>query len=251
RVLPVGDPAGIPAHPPVPVLLQHPIGPDAPRAVHRPAVEDDLVRRVERGERLVDRVEVAGSRGPPPLAGGRGERHHELQPLPAFDLLSQFFSVDHVHGLLPLFRLSTIVRSTARYHTNGRAILSSMNRTSTVRKRRSDGERSRQAILYEAAQLATVDGLTGLSIGRLAEAVGMSKSGLFAHFGSKEELQLATIDTASEIFAAEVVDPALAEPSGIARLRALSDRFLEHVERKVFPGGCFFASVATEMDTHP
>src|SRR5215470_13186988 len=97
------------------------------------------------------------------------------------------------------------------------------------RKRRSDGERSRGAILDEAAQLATVEGLTGLSIGRLAEAVGMSKSGLFAHFGSKEELQLATIDTASEIFAAEVVDPALAEPSGIARLQALSDRFLGHV----------------------
>ena len=61
----------------------------------------------------------------------------------------------------------------------------------TVRKRRSDGQRSRTAILREAAQLATVEGITGLSIGRLAEAVGMSKSGLFAHFGSKEELQLA------------------------------------------------------------
>ena len=64
------------------------------------------------------------------------------------------------------------------------------------RKRRSDGERSRKAILQEAARLATVEGINGLSIGRLAEAVGMSKSGLFAHFGSKEELQLATIETA-------------------------------------------------------
>jgi AcrR family transcriptional regulator len=121
----------------------------------------------------------------------------------------------------------------------------------TTRKRRSDGERSRNAILYEAAQLATVEGLSGLSIARLADAVGMSKSGLFAHFGSKEELQLATIETATEIFADEVVRPALAAPPGIARLRAFADRFLDHVERQVFPGGCFFASVATEMDTHP
>jgi AcrR family transcriptional regulator len=123
--------------------------------------------------------------------------------------------------------------------------------TGTERKRRSDGERSRRAILDEAAKLATVEGLSGLSIGRLADAVGMSKSGLFAHFGSKEELQLATIERAGEIFAADVVDPALAESTGIGRLRALAERFLDHVERQVFPGGCFFASVATEMDTHP
>jgi AcrR family transcriptional regulator len=68
------------------------------------------------------------------------------------------------------------------------------------RKQRSDGERSRTAILDEAARLATVEGIGGLSLGRLAEAVGMSKSGLFAHFGSKEELQLATIETADSIF---------------------------------------------------
>ena len=119
------------------------------------------------------------------------------------------------------------------------------------RRRRSDGERSRSAILNEAAKLATVEGLSGLSIARLADAVGMSKSGLFAHFGSKEELQLATIETARDIFTAEVMEPALAEPTGIGRLRALSERFLDHVRRKVFPGGCFFASVAMEMDTRP
>jgi AcrR family transcriptional regulator len=123
--------------------------------------------------------------------------------------------------------------------------------TRSERKRRSDGERSRNAILYQAAQLATVEGLSGLSIARLADAVGMSKSGLFAHFGSKEELQLATIETASVVFADEVVVPSLVEPSGIGRLRALAERFLDHVERQVFPGGCFFASVAAEMDTHP
>src|SRR5579862_5615789 len=115
-----------------------------------------------------------------------------------------------------------------------------MIETTSLRKRRSDGERSRNAILREAAQLATVEGLAGLSIARLAEAVGMSKSGLFAHFGSKEELQLATIETASAIFAVEVVEPAHDAPAGLPRLRALADRFLAHVEGRVFPGGCFF-----------
>ena len=121
----------------------------------------------------------------------------------------------------------------------------------TGRKSRSDGERSREAILRAAASLATVEGITGLSLGRLADAVGMSKSGLFAHFGSKEDLQLATIDTACVIYRDLVVEPALAAQSGIARLRALAERFLGHVEESVFPGGCFFASVAAEVDTHP
>jgi AcrR family transcriptional regulator len=119
------------------------------------------------------------------------------------------------------------------------------------RRRRSDGERSRNAILREAAQLATVEGIGGLSIGRLAEAVGMSKSGLFAHFGSKEELQLATIETASALFSEHVIEPASAAATGIDRLRQLVEGFLRHVEDDVFPGGCFFASVAAELDTHP
>jgi AcrR family transcriptional regulator len=88
-------------------------------------------------------------------------------------------------------------------------------------------------------------------LGRLADAVGMSKSGLFAHFGSKEELQLATIETASRIYDDVVVRPALAEATGLDRLKALSERFLVHVEEAVFPGGCFFASVAAEVDTQP
>lgn len=120
-----------------------------------------------------------------------------------------------------------------------------------ARRRRSDGERSRAAILREAAQLATVEGIGGLSIGRLAEAVGMSKSGLFAHFGSKEELQLATIETASDLFNEHVIEPASIAPTGLERLRQLAEGFLRHVENDVFPGGCFFASVAAEMDTHP
>ncbi len=121
----------------------------------------------------------------------------------------------------------------------------------TARRRRSDGECSRNAILREAAQLATVEGIGGLSIGRLAEAVGMSKSGLFAHFGSKQELQLATIETASELFGEHVIEPAAVATTGLERLRMLAEGFLQHVENGVFPGGCFFASVASEMDTHP
>src|SRR5512135_1578648 len=112
------------------------------------------------------------------------------------------------------------------------------------RRRRSDGEQSRNAILDEAARLATVEGIGGLSIGRLADAVGMSKSGLFAHFGSKEELQLATIETASALFAEQVIEPASAAPTGLERLRRLAENFLRHVEGGVYPGGCFFASVA-------
>ena len=119
------------------------------------------------------------------------------------------------------------------------------------RKPRSDGERSRRTILDAAAKLATVEGLEGLSIGRLADHIGMSKSGLYAHFGSKEELQLAAIETAGAIFAAEVVAPAEQEPTPVAKIEALCEHFLSHVERRVFPGGCFFASASAEFDTHP
>jgi AcrR family transcriptional regulator len=126
-----------------------------------------------------------------------------------------------------------------------------MNSQTPIRRPRSDGQRSRSAILHASARLATIEGLNGLSIGGLADHIGMSKSGLYAHFKSKEELQLATIDTASEIFAAEVVEPAAAAPAGLARVWALSNEFLAHLERGVFPGGCFFASVAAEIDTRP
>jgi AcrR family transcriptional regulator len=119
------------------------------------------------------------------------------------------------------------------------------------RRRRSDGERSRAAILSEAARLATVEGLDGLSLSRLADAVGMSKSGLFAHFRSKEELQLATIAAARSIYEEVVIEPARAAPSGVPRLRAYVERFLDHVEAGVFPGGCFFVSAVGELATHP
>lgn len=115
----------------------------------------------------------------------------------------------------------------------------------------SKGAHSRSTILLTAAKLATTKGLVGLSIGELAAEVGMSKSGLYAHFKSKEELELATIETALEIFEREVLQPALKAQAGLQRLRALAHAFLDHLERRVFPGGCFFASVATELDTRP
>jgi AcrR family transcriptional regulator len=111
------------------------------------------------------------------------------------------------------------------------------------------GERTRAAILDEAARLATVDGLEGLSIGQLARATGMSKSGLYAHFGSKLDLQLATIEAARQTFVAEVLRPALRAPKGIERLLAACEAFLSHVERRVFPGGCFFSAAAVDVGT--
>jgi AcrR family transcriptional regulator len=113
------------------------------------------------------------------------------------------------------------------------------------------GKRTRAVILEQAAGLATVDGLDGLSIGGLATAIGMSKSGLFAHFGSKEELQLATIASARETFVAEVFVPALDAPQGIRRLYAACDAYLSYLERRVFPGGCFFAAAAADVGTRP
>jgi AcrR family transcriptional regulator len=117
------------------------------------------------------------------------------------------------------------------------------------RKRRSDGERSREAILRKAATLATVEGIDGLSIGRLADAVGMSKSGLFAHFGSKEELQLATIQKAGEVFTEQVVVPGSEAPSGLEKLALMGELYFQHVESGLYPGGCFFTTVSTELGT--
>ena len=113
------------------------------------------------------------------------------------------------------------------------------------------GQRTRNSILEVAAALATEEGLDPLSIGRLAEATAMSKSGLFAHFGSKEELQLATVDYAAKLFVAEVIDPARSAPKGLARIWALCDHMIGYSERQVFPGGCFFAATSFEFNNRP
>ena len=112
-------------------------------------------------------------------------------------------------------------------------------------------ERTRDTILRAAASLATVDGLDGLSIGNLAAALGISKSRVNAHFGSKTELQLATVAEAARVFDAEVVQPALAAPTGRGQLAAVCEGFFEHLERHTFPGGCFMASAALEIGIRP
>ncbi len=118
-------------------------------------------------------------------------------------------------------------------------------------RRRLRGARTRQAILSHAARLASAEGLEAVSLQRLASDLGISKSGLFAHFGSKEELQLATVDEAARVFTDEVLRPGLAPPAGVARVRALCEAFLSYIERGVFPGGCFFEAAVAEFDSRP
>ncbi len=119
-----------------------------------------------------------------------------------------------------------------------------------LRRTRVDGERTKRLILETSVRLATIEGLDGLSIGKLASATDVSKSGVYAHFDSKEDLQLATVDTARELFIAEVVLPAF-EVEGLARLRALCESFLSYVENRILPGGCFFAAAAAELGGRP
>src|SRR4051812_25698293 len=110
------------------------------------------------------------------------------------------------------------------------------------------GEETRQTILARAFELAIVVGVSGLSIGRLAEATGLSKSGLFAHFGSKEALEVAVVEEAARQFVQEVLVPALRKPRGEPRVRALFDHWLAWGGR---PGGCFFVGASAELDDRP
>ena len=123
--------------------------------------------------------------------------------------------------------------------------------TPTTDKRRIRGERTRQAILSRAGQLASAEGLEEVSLQRLAGDLGISKSGLFAHFGSKEELQLATVEEAARVFAQEVLKPGVSVPRGIGRLWAMCNAHLSYQERKVFAGGCFFEAASVEFDSRP
>ena len=122
--------------------------------------------------------------------------------------------------------------------------------TEEKRDRRARPE-TRAAILGAAVDLASAQGLEGLTIGRLAAETGMSKSGLFRHFGSKEELQVATVAEASRLFVEAVIEPALAAEEGGLRLRALCDQYVAHLERQVFSGGCFWAATQSEFDDRP
>ncbi len=113
------------------------------------------------------------------------------------------------------------------------------------------GALTREAILQEAVQMASELGLEGLSIGRLAEPAGLSKAGLFAHFGSKEELQLATLKSVRDTVAREVFIPAFRAPRGLKRLLAVCDRWLAYAESETFRGGCPIAAASTEFDGRP
>lgn len=114
--------------------------------------------------------------------------------------------------------------------------------------RRSDGERTHAAILAAAVRLASIEGLGSLTVGRLADETGISKSGVFSHFRSKQRLQQETIAEARQIFTREVLEPGLAAAIGRPRIEALCEAYLSYVERGVFPGGCFFAHVLAEFD---
>jgi AcrR family transcriptional regulator len=116
--------------------------------------------------------------------------------------------------------------------------------------RRPRGLKTRRAILRKAVNIASLEGLEGLTIGKLASTLRISKSGLFAHFGSKEDLQCAVVDEARDIFVEKVILPA-AHLRGLRRLRALCENLLAYGEEKTFPGGCFFSAASLEFDDRP
>jgi AcrR family transcriptional regulator len=115
----------------------------------------------------------------------------------------------------------------------------------------SKGEETRQAILGRAAQMASLEGLHGLTIGGLASRAGLSKSGLFAHFHSKETLQVETLRFAAQLFVDKVVRPALKAPRGVERVVAVFERWLGWAEADVLEGGCIFVAAASELDDRP
>lgn len=117
--------------------------------------------------------------------------------------------------------------------------------------RRLRGDASRRVILTAAGDLASVEGLDQLSIGRIAQAAGLSKSNVATLFGSKERLQLATVEAARERFIETVVEPARVHPRGLRRTLALVDNWIAYSRDRVFPGGCFFAEAAADFDAKP
>ena len=113
------------------------------------------------------------------------------------------------------------------------------------------GNTTRARIVETALRAASVDGLEGISLGKVAGDIGMSKSGLFAHFDSKEALQVDVIEAAAEKFAAVVVVPALSAPRGEPRLRALFEHWLKWEQNESLPGGCVFMHATAELDDRP
>ncbi len=107
---------------------------------------------------------------------------------------------------------------------------------------------AKELILNQAVQMASVAGLNGLTIGSLAEAVSMSKGGISAHFKSKTELQIATVERAFELFQQAVVAHVVAQPIGIERLHSLCQSWFRYLDQKIFLGGCFFTNAVLELD---
>ncbi|WP_370123528.1 TetR/AcrR family transcriptional regulator [Streptacidiphilus sp. MAP12-33] len=116
------------------------------------------------------------------------------------------------------------------------------------RKSVAESRLTRRRIVDRSLELASTEGLEGLTIGRLAGDLGMSKAGVLGHFGTKESLQLAVVDEAAEVFAREVPERVPQVPAGLARLRAMCEAWVAYLERHVLPGGCFFTAAATEFD---
>ena len=130
-------------------------------------------------------------------------------------------------------------------------ILVKMSEGPRLDGRRTRGERTRRSVATNAAALASVDGLSGVTLSKVAGALGVAKSSIQAAYPTKEQLQLAAVEAATETFVAEVVTPAMAEPEGAARLRALAESWLAYVEHRVFPGGCFMVATLSEFDSRP
>ncbi|MGV9719712.1 TetR/AcrR family transcriptional regulator [Nocardia beijingensis] len=118
-------------------------------------------------------------------------------------------------------------------------------------QRLAKGARARASIARRAADVASVEGLNGISIGRLAADLGVSKSGIATLFGSKESLQLAAVQCARQVFIDAVITPSLREPAGLPRLRALVERWFGQVSDPAFPGGCFRVATLAEFDSRP
>ncbi|MCX5205845.1 TetR/AcrR family transcriptional regulator [Streptomyces sp. NBC_00237] len=114
-----------------------------------------------------------------------------------------------------------------------------------------EAQATKGRILSRAAEIASEEGLDGITIGRLAEALEMSKSGVHKHFGTKESLQISTLDKAFVDFWHRVVEPALGEPPGLRRLRAVCANSVEYLETPLLPGGCLMTAALTEYDGRP
>lgn len=129
--------------------------------------------------------------------------------------------------------------------------MSTASASPTTDGRLQRGERSRANVLRVAADLATTEGLAGLSIASVAEGAGMSKAGVVGLFGSKLDLQLATVAAAREIYIEQVTGPALTVPGGIDRVIAAADNMLDYSEHRIHTGGCFFSATSAELRTRP